>query len=1651
MLYNQRGKEKGNSLIHLLQLLFIIFLLLSCEVESRLRDGSDNNIDNPTPDGDSMIKTPSDIVDIDPKQPIPKCTDLLPADTYPMPRCVSNIITNYRLDQFDIQKAMGYRSKRQTSHLTTFFAQFVSFDIIGSKSQTQPSLKLYIPSDDETYNTYNSVTALPVQLSNSKALPFNRSDFLPTSTQKPKRTGYNDVTPFLDLSAIYGITAEDEKNLREGNRGKLKISGNAYDPYPFKDQTTGNYVTGPVGKRAINIFTMAIQTIWLREHNRLCDYFHEKNGDTWNDTQYYEEAMKWNIAFYQKVVIEEYLGVVTGKPLPPYQKYNPHLTPGIDVFFSTITFRYGHSELSDFYQIHDDYDGTIVELSLQNTMKMGLLEKFGAARLLRSMSMQRQEDVDIYYSDASRNVKSPDPNTYDLPAFDVLRARDRGISLYNNVRQAYGLKKKDSWADITSVKEIQDNLQQLYPNGVDQLEALVGAMAEDHLNGSNFGELMNISMITQFMNIRDSDRFWWENKDNGLFTDEDRAIIRNTTFRDIIMRNLAAIFQPAIPQSIWSVQPPQKLADTQLKYLNRIALWPTAYIVGYEIVGNDINFQVQILTTGGNAWFGMGFDPDDDGMSNAEFIVGIISNGNISSLSNYDSTGYNPPMYVGDDSDLQIIKFTPPANDNFAIIEFSRPLEPSGRKPIRNGLMKYVLAYNPTSSVFSYHQNNRQIMQINFYNYILLSPSNGLRYVKLAHGLGMFLSWCVLFPASIYIVRYYKHTNNYIKIHRFVQLLGSICIVGFGAAAMATLSIKTNHSLLGLSIYILLFIELGLGLISIWGQEAIVSVNQGYPRFVKRIHRFFGISLILSAWVNVYLGIETYSLSYGVESLYYRIAYLAWIGVVIVTFMFGEYWWNWRGTWKWKYIQLNFEKEKKSILSLHITKDLDKLPEFTWREVNERVQRGAYLVVCDGFIVNMRKWIRVHPGGAKILESVIGTDITNDFFGYKGKEIIEHIDLPEIKSTGNSTANESVLGQYTNILHERTKKYTTQKNSVAQVVDDMNIKYFLKAPLAIHPHSLFAIKKIATMVVAKLKNSSDVELSSAPIFEPTDVADGGLSDEEIAKQDTAFRIMFRRYKLTSKVPVNANKEFPVMKFTFTIVHQNIDGYKSRHHKLKFLPGHYIEVQSRIKGQVVIRSYTPIEGNIVQSFSIFVKVYPDGLMSRHLNEQLKGYEIQVRGPFDVGDREVLETSSISQAADITSLYRKSSLYTKKYIPFISSSTSSLLNPNTHDGHWKELYMICGGTGIAPMLQLITYHLELSMRRSHASTMRNKEVTMHLLYGNKKIEDIINGIELEEYEMSSRGMLTITYALDEQIQDWKGESGEIDQEMILDWLNSKASNLIVNNNNSSNDYEIINDNNNITVPSSSTSPNSSTNPTSLLPYKKHPSYVASSTDKNKKPNSVQFIDDNNTTNTANSPIASRSPSRTNTPLSYVASLTDKNKKPNSIQFIDDNNTMNTTNSPIVSRSSSRLDTPLSYVSSLTNKNKRPNIMQFNDSNNTTNTTNLPTVSNPNDSNTNTDTVYLPVTNNVYRTSINPESALSHNYIDSSQSPSPVDINGDSEIDSQFSETYSSTADDNKKPKLDPNSKIIVCGQPGMINVVEKSLKNLGFTEDDFILIT
>ncbi|CAG8775902.1 1906_t:CDS:2, partial [Racocetra fulgida] len=256
---------------------------------------------------------------------------------------------------------------------------------------------------DPNYNPNPNITS-PHQL-NVHFLPVNRSegnnDTNP-ATQNPLLSGINLVTPFLDLNTIYGISDQDAmERLRDTskNRGKLKTHIVNGQEFPPKNSSDGSYVWGTF-ERAYTIFTFAIQTIWIREHNRLCDELYQKHGNSWTDEQYFQEARRWTTAFYQKAIAEEYIGAILGRPLPAYQNYNPNLIP-------------------------DEYGDTLYDLALNDIKNLTLVEQLGLERVLWSMILQRQEEVDIFLSDSTKKLVNFDNNLYDLTAFDIIRSRDR--------------------------------------------------------------------------------------------------------------------------------------------------------------------------------------------------------------------------------------------------------------------------------------------------------------------------------------------------------------------------------------------------------------------------------------------------------------------------------------------------------------------------------------------------------------------------------------------------------------------------------------------------------------------------------------------------------------------------------------------------------------------------------------------------------------------------------------------------------------------------------------------------------------------------------------------------------------------------------------------------------------------------------------------------------------------------------------------------------------------------------------------------------------------------------------------------------------------------------------------------------------------------
>ncbi|RIA97146.1 hypothetical protein C1645_305723 [Glomus cerebriforme] len=157
---------------------------------------------------------------------------------------------------------------------------------------------------------------------------------------------------------------------------------------------------------------------------------------------------------------------------------------------------------------------------------------------------------------------------------------------------------------------------------------------------------------------------------------------------------------------------------------------------------------------------------------------------------------------------------------------------------------------------------------------------------------------------------------------------------------------------------------------------------------------------------------------------------------------------------------------------------------------------------------------------------------------------------------------------------------------------------------------------------------------------------------------------------------------------------------------------------------------------------------------------------MRGPISInGHIGQLQRPSMRRALSMISVYSE------------PEDKSSLLNPDSNDGCWDILFMICGGTGITPMIQLIEYHIEKGKRRN---------IKLFLLFANNSESDIIlypNG--LNELMSRSDGKLQISFALSHPPSGWSHYQ-RLNYDVIFDWMSKNY---------------IPNDNDNITIIQSS----------------------------------------------------------------------------------------------------------------------------------------------------------------------------------------------------------------------------------------------------------
>lgn len=169
-------------------------------------------------------------------------------------------------------------------------------------------------------------------------------------------------------------------------------------------------------------------------------------------------------------------------------------------------------------------------------------------------------------------------------------------------------------------------------------------------------------------------------------------------------------------------------------------------------------------------------------------------------------------------------------------------------------------------------------------------------------------------------------------------------------------------------------------------------------------------------------------------------------------------------------------------------------------------------------------------------------------------------------------------------------------------------------------------------------------------------------------------------------------------------------------------GQHISIQAEINGKNVMRSYTPTSSDDDRGFfDLVIKTYPQGNISKFVDELKIGDQIQVKGP-------------------------KGQM---RYHPEMAS----------------RIGMIAGGTGFTPCLQIIRAALKNP----------NDKTKIDFIYANVTEGDILLREELDTLAKTHPDRFRILYFLNEVPAVWSGRSGFVSKEAIQEFLPAPASDI------------------------------------------------------------------------------------------------------------------------------------------------------------------------------------------------------------------------------------------------------------------------------------
>ncbi|KAL8247144.1 hypothetical protein R6Q59_008360 [Mikania micrantha] len=413
-----------------------------------------------------------------------------------------------------------------------------------------------------------------------KSFKFYKTKQIDTGLSDIKEGHRNIRTPWWDGSAVYGSNSSAARHVRTFIDGKLKIAKDDL----LQHDDNGLPIAGDIRNSWIGVSTL--QALFIHEHNAVCDVLKREYPDL-DDEDLYRHArlvtsaviakihtIDWTIELLKTDMLvagmranwygllgkrfKDTFGHVGGAILGGLVGLDKPQNHGVPYSLTeefTSVYRM-HSLLPDQLFIRDVNSTPGPNKSPKITKKLDMinligkngekeLTQIGFTAQMVSMGHQACGALELYNYPVwlrdivPQNVDGTDrPDHIDLASLEIYRDRERKVARYNEFRRSLFMIPISKWEDLTDDQEAIDTLREVYDNDVEQLDLLVGMMAEKKIKGFAISETAFIIFLIMASRRLQADRFFTSDFNEEVYTKKGFEWVNTTeSLKDVLDRH----------------------------------------------------------------------------------------------------------------------------------------------------------------------------------------------------------------------------------------------------------------------------------------------------------------------------------------------------------------------------------------------------------------------------------------------------------------------------------------------------------------------------------------------------------------------------------------------------------------------------------------------------------------------------------------------------------------------------------------------------------------------------------------------------------------------------------------------------------------------------------------------------------------------------------------------------------------------------------------------------------------------------------------------------------------------------------------------------------------------------------------------------------